>query len=372
MRNKIRILVDCHVFDGTFQGTTTYLKGIYSKFILDDNYHFFLTSNNATFLKTVFGDRDNVTYLQYKFTNKFARLLYDIPALIHQYKIDFAHFQYIVPPIKNCKFIVTIHDILFMDFPEYFPLSYRLRNAMLFKRSALKSDIVLTVSEFSKEAIQKHFKINQVTVTPNAVDPIYFEPYDKVAVKTNVYLKYGLKDYWIYVSRWEPRKNHVSLLKVFVENDYYKDYSLVFVGNEAIEDKKYSNYYEALPTDIKSKIKTLRNIDFSDLVLVVKGADLSVYPSFAEGFGIPPLEALAAHVPSICSNTTGMSDFTFMKSMQFSPDKMSEMKSSIETNLNCPFDNEVLHQMEEVYNWDLSVLKLKLAIERLGASSSSH
>lgn len=365
MNNQIRILVDCHVFDGTFQGTTTYLKGLYSKFILDKNYHFFLASNNSKNLELIFGTHDNVTYLNYWHSSKYLRLLFQIPLLIRKHNIDFAHFQYIVPPIKYCRYIVTVHDILFMDFPQYFPYSYRLKNKFLFKWSALQSDLVLTVSSFSKKMIEHYIKINKVIVTPNAVDPVYYENYDKKEVKKEVYEKYGLNDYWIYVSRWEPRKNHHSLLKVFVENQYYKNYSLVFVGDDAIVNEAYDHYFENLPEEIKSKIIRLKKIDFEELVLLLRGSNLSVYPSFAEGFGIPPLEALAARVPSICSNTTGMSDFTFMESMRFVPDNLIQMKNCIDKNLNTKIEKSVLEEMEKTYNWNSSVSKLRNAIENM-------
>lgn len=363
MNDQIRIFVDCHVFDGTFQGTTTYLKGIYSKFILNKNYHFFLASNDSKILEKVFGTHENVTYLIYKNPNKYFRLLIDIPSLIKKHNIDFAHFQYIVPPFKTCRYIVTIHDILFMDFPQYFPLSYRIKNKFLFNWSALQSDIVLTVSSFSKNMINDYFKIDNVIVTPNAVDPIYFETYDKDEVKNAIEAKYGLKNYWIYISRWEPRKNHHSLLRVFVENQYYKNYSLVLIGNDAIKNEAYDHYFDGLSSAIKSKILRLKKIDFEELVLLLRGSDLSVYPSFAEGFGIPPLEALAAHVPSICSRTTGMSDFVFMKSMRFKPDDLLQMKNCIDANLNAEFDASVLEEMRNSYNWDNSVSRLQKAIE---------
>jgi glycosyltransferase involved in cell wall biosynthesis len=363
MSNQIKILVDCHVFDGPFQGTTTYLKGIYSEFILDKKFHFFLASNNSQKLKTIFGKHENATYLEYKFSNKYLRLLFSIPLIIRKYKIDFAHFQYIVPPIKSCRYIVTIHDILFMDFPQYFPLSYRIRNKFLFKWSASRSDIVLSVSEFSKKRIEDCFKINKVIVTPNAVDPIFFENYNKSDVKKEVYNQYGLKDYWIYISRWEPRKNHHSLLKVFVENQYYENYSLVFVGNYSIKNKEYCKYFETLSEDVKSKIISLTNIDSNELVLLLRGASLSVYPSFAEGFGIPPLEALAANISSICSNTTGMSDFNFMESRRFQPNNLIQMKKCIDENLKLKPEPAVVKHLKKAYSWKDSGLKLKTAIE---------
>lgn len=362
MAKQKKLLVDCHVFDGSFQGTTTYLKGLYSEFILDKSIRFFLASNDSTSLERIFGLHENVTYIQYKYTNKYLRLLLDIPSIIKKNKIDFAHFQYIVPPIKYCKYIVTIHDILFIDYPQFFPLSYRLRNKFLFKWSAEYSDIVLSVSEYSKNKIQQYFKIENVVVTPNAVDPIYFEFYNKQSIKKEILKQHGFQDYWIYVSRWEPRKNHLSLLKVFAENEYYKNYYLVFIGDDAIENKKYNEYFDGLSKKITSKVIRLKKVSFEELVKLIRGANISVYPSFAEGFGIPPIEALAANVPSVCSNTTAMSDFDFMNDMMFQPNNLDEMKICVENNINTLVKSYVIDEMKKRYNWESSVNELKKAM----------
>jgi len=358
----INIFVDCHVFDGNFQGTTTYLKGLYSELIKEKNNHYFLGAINTEFLETIFGIHDNVTYVAYKTKNKFYRLLLDIPRIIKENKIDFAYFQYVVPPIKTCKYIVTIHDVLFLDFPEYFPLLYRIKNKFLFETSAKRSDIVLTVSNFSKQQIQKHFGIKKVMVTPNAVDPVYFEAYDKNLVKEKVKEKFKSENYFLFVSRWEPRKNHDRLLKGFVENEYYKTHSLVFVGNKTIENHIYNNYYSLLPKEIKATIFSFNKVYYQDLLLLVRGADLSIYPSIAEGFGIPPLESLAAKIPTICSNTTAMADFQFFDDCLFNPLELEDLKNKIEIGLNDTKIDQKRSQMQEKFTWHLAAEQFKKAI----------
>ena len=359
MPKKIKLFVDCHIFDKNFQGTTTYIKGIYLEMIADKNIHFFFAANNIEPIQQIFREQENVHYLKYKTKNKVYRLLVDIPKLIKKHKIDFAHFQYIVPPIKYCKYIVTIHDLLFLDYPDYFPLSYRIQNKFLFKWSANYSDVVLTVSEFSKKHIQKLFKIQEIFITPNAVDPIYFESYDKSILKQEVKQKYNLDEYWIYISRWEPRKNHHTLLQVFVENQFYKDYSLVFVGDKDIYNKEYEDYFETLSEEIKSKIITFNKVEFPILLQLLRGANLSIYPSFAEGFGIPPLEALAAKIPSICSNTTAMADFTFMKESTFNPYDKKDMLKIINKTIAEEFDASKVELLKANYNWKSSAAIIK-------------
>jgi glycosyltransferase involved in cell wall biosynthesis len=348
------IFIDCHVFDGNFQGTTTYIKGLYTELIKQSDIQFFFASSNISQLQKIFGEQKNVKYLQYKSHNKFLRLLVDIPQFIKTNKIYYAHFQYVAPPIKYCKYIVTTHDVLFLDYPQYFPLLYRIKNKILFGMSAKRADIVLTVSEFSKNQLKRHFGLNKVYVTPNAVENIFFEEYNKSEIIQKVSSKYNIKDYWIYISRKEPRKNHDTLLKVFVENEFYKKYHIVFVGSKAIRNKLYDEFYNQLPDEVKQKIISLDHVLFEDLLLLLRGASLSIYPSVAEGFGIPPLEAVAAGIKSICSNTTAMADFDFMKENLFNPFDKNELKQLLNKVVQDEVDINLKNKLEVKYNWNTS------------------
>jgi glycosyltransferase involved in cell wall biosynthesis len=351
---KVNFFVDCHVFDGNLQGTTTYLKGLYQELINDKSKNFFLAAHNIENLQSIFGNHENVIYLKYASKNKIFRLLYDIPKLITKHKIDCAHFQYVVPPIKKCHYIVTIHDVLFLDYPQYFPLLYRIKNRFLFEKSAKKSDLVLTVSQYSKDKIEEHFNVINVKIIPNAVDPEYFKQYNKDTEAQIVKSKYNLENYFLFVSRWEPRKNHHSLLRTFVENEHYKKYKLVLVGDDAIKNKAYNNYYQLLENDIKEKIVRLKNVDFQDLLHLIRAAKLPIYPSLAEGFGIPPLESIACGIPTVCSNTTAMSDFDFIGDCLFDPLSTNDLNSKISNALNDNLLEEKKHQVEKKYNWDSS------------------
>lgn len=355
----INIFVDCHVFDGSFQGTTTYLKGLYKELVKNKEIHFFFAGNNVSILRDIFGSDDNIHYLQYSSQNKFYRLLIDIPRLIRKNKIDYAHFQYIVPPIKRCKYIVTVHDILFLDYPEYFPSSYKIKNRFLFKWSAQNSEIVLTVSEYSKERIQKHFGINKITVTPNSVDEQFFETFDKVKIQNEARSRYNIKNYWIYISRWEPRKNHKTLLEVFVDNEYYKKHDLVFIGDKAITEKAFDKLYNSLDIAVKQKIHIYNKVNFQDLLLLLRGATLSVYPSIAEGFGIPPLEALAAGIPSVCSNTTAMKDFDFISGSLFDPKSKTDMNQKIRDALAVEKITDKRSEVKARYDWLVAAERLR-------------
>ncbi|MGX7667843.1 glycosyltransferase family 4 protein [Flavobacterium pedocola] len=364
--NRFKIFVDCHVFDDGFQGTRTYIQGIYTYFIKCQEFEFFLASNNSDALKSIFGSHPNVNYITYKYHNKFGRLLLDIPQIIKRYQIDYAHFQYIVSPFKRCKYIVTTHDVLFIDFPEYFPFFNRIKNTILYKFSAKFSDIRLTVSGYSQKTIDNHFSLKDYHITPNAINDAFFENYDKALIQKEVYEKFKLKEYIIYISRWEPRKNQQLVLKAFVDLKLYESHQLLFIGDETIDNKAYADIYEKLDASVKSKIYSFQKTDFQTMLMLLRGAKAAVYPSIAEGFGIPPLESIAAKIPTLCSNKTAMSDFDFFEDFFFDPYDQNEFNRKLKMILENDFSekiNTISQKIQNRYDWEKSAEILKSLIE---------
>lgn len=355
-QNKLRILVDCHKFDEDLQGITTYLEGLYKELVKHEDITFFLAANNIENLKKVFSEKENIVYTKLHFKNKWLRLLIDFPWLIFKNKIDFTHFQYVVSPIKLCKYINTIHDVLFLDYPLFFDKKYILKNKVLFKFSAKISEVVLTVSNYSKERLIENFDLRKpIFVTPNAVNEFYFQQYDKAKVRLFLKEKYNLsRDYFLLVSRIEPRKNHLALLKTYVENEYYKNYDLVFVGKKDLAYSEFDLYLADLAAAIRERIHFFDSVNNTELLSLIQGARLSVYPSLAEGFGIPPLETLAANIPTVCSNTTAMQDFTFLEKYQFDPNNFLELKEKIDLALENEDFTIMIEKMKLMYNWEIS------------------
>lgn len=326
INKKIRLLVDCHVLDGKFQGTRTYIQGLYQEMIKHKNIDFYFAAQNTDLLARVFGKADNIHYIKLESSGSIKRLALEFPKIIKKFDIDYAHFQYISPLVKKCKEIVTIHDLLFMDYPQYFPFTYRIKNKLLFERSAIKADILLTVSEFSKEEIMRHFGIggDRISVTPNAVLPI-----EDSANLPNIYNKVGSEKYILTVGRIEPRKNFLILLRAFIELGLNKDgYKLVIIGAADLDYVEYTNYYKSMSVEEKDAV-VMDVATFPELVSFYKHASLFVFPSLAEGFGIPPLEAIEYDCPLLCSNATAMSEFGLPDKYLFDPNDIDELKTKI-------------------------------------------
>lgn len=357
----MNIFVDCHVFDGIFQGSRSYIKGLYSEVIkkMPDS-HFYMAANNVINLEKEFGKNSNVTYLKYRCKNNIYRLVFDIPFLIKKYKIDYAHFQYILPLFKQCKEIVTIHDVLFLDYPQYFSWKYKILYNFFFKHAARRADLLLTVSEYSKNRIIKYYGIkgNEIFVTPNGVC-------DNYQNQSPVFLP---SPFILFVSRIEERKNHLGLIKAFVKAGLWQNgINLILAGRKSEPVPTLDKYVTMLPKEVKQHIIFLTPSD-EELRWLYANCLFFVYPSFAEGFGIPPLEAAIMQKRVICANTTAMRDFENLGFIMFSPadtnDLSTKMISLVETEEDKKKLQQIAANIMKKYNWNsIAESYLKMLLE---------
>jgi len=368
-QSPIKILVDAHVFDGEYQGTRTFIRGLYTELAKKQDIRLYVAAQDTENLEHVFGNAGNqITYLKLRHASGWGRLLFDFPSLIKKHGIDYAHFQYIVNPVKSCRYIVTIHDVIFEDYPEDFPLTFRLSKKYLYKMSAHKADILTTVSAYSADAIRRHLRVQSpIYVTPNGINSKFFEPYNKEAARAFISEKYGIGKFILYVSRIEQRKNHHLLLQAWLDLELYKKgYHLVFLGHQSLKAPALEKALAACSPEVRQYIYRSSTVNDSDLIEFYKAASAFVYPSRAEGFGIPPLEAAALGIPVICSNTSAMSDFTFFGDYHINPDDYELLKEKLYTILENPPGESVLTKISEAvrhnYSWARSAEVLYEAV----------
>ena len=343
---KIKIFIDAHVFDGIHQGTVTYLSGIYSELIKDNRFQLYVGSNDKILAERFLGS-NNFIHIKYNTNSRIKRLIYTIPKALKENKIDFAHFQYISPFLKPCKYIVTIHDLLFLEFPENFPIGYRIKNSILFYLSSKRADRVTTVSSYSKESIHRYFKIplNKIEITPNAVieSKEKPEPIEQLMGKKFI----------LYVSRIEPRKNQALLIKIWKDLSLFEqNIDLVLVGSEGLKDDLFIQQLNELSQREQNHFHWLSKIPTKNLTWLYQNCFLFVFPSSSEGFGIPPLEAALYGAKVLCSNTTAMKEFDFFDEFQFNPKDYNEFKQALSFSINNEFNHEAaISTINSRYNW---------------------
>lgn len=362
MRKKL--FVDAHTFDENHQGIRTFLKGIYNAIDVDPKkLQIVLAANNIENLKQEFKNQKNFEYLKLNSKNRYIRLAYEIPKLIKRHQFDFAHFNYFLPLFlnKKCKYIVTIHDVLFLDFPQYFPLKYRITNTFLYRRSALKAKVVTTVSEYSSKRIKHHFKLNkkEIIILPNAVSNKFLKERDKNIDVKYVTQKYGLSKYILYVSRIEPRKNHLILVEAYKDLELWKqNIDLVFIGSESFNNDELNNSIKFINEKTEGKVLKFKDIANDELVRFYNASTISVFLSLCEGFGIPPIESAVLKTPTICSNATAMSDFDFFEDFLIDPNSKEKIMRKILEILREMSECQSIESMEviskkikELYSW---------------------
>lgn len=359
---KIRFFVDGHVLNGQFHGTATFLEYLYKEIAeKNKNIEIVIGAYNYDYAVKLFQNYSNIQIVKYNSDSK-LRFLVDIPRILKNQYFDYAHFQYVIPFYKpnNCKYIVTIHDILYKDFPDEFSFIYKFSRNIFFKYAAKKSDIITTVSEYSKRSIAKYFRIdiNKIDILPIGISQDFCHDYDKNTsrdfVKKNLSIQ---NNYILYVSRIEPRKNHELLLQAYLDLQLWKEnIDLVMVGKVYIKNQKYSELLNEIPQEAKKNIHLLENLSFDILFELYKSARMSVYPSKAEGFGIPIVESLALGIPTLFSNTTAMSEFKFAEKYFIDPFDLKSLRDKIRLELgNGIYSEKEQEAMKENiclnYNW---------------------
>lgn len=233
--------------------------------------------------------------------------------------------------IKNCKFVITLHDVIPYRMPETVSERYLKLFSEYIPKVIPKCDGIITVSNFSKSDIIKAFDFpkDKIYVTPLASEDIY-KPLDKYISRYIAKKYYSIDgDFILYVGGFSPRKNIIGTIKSFSKlvSLYQKPISLVIAGNKG---KSYSLYRKcAEKLGIQDRVIFPGFISIKHLPYIYNASKLFVYPSFYEGFGLPTIEAMACGIPVITSNRTSIPEVVGDAALLIDPDNHDELCSAM-------------------------------------------
>lgn len=271
--------------------------------------------NQPPFRTTLLVDRKDQAWCK-----AFEQILFDAPIysiqeqLLYPLKIPkcdlFWSPHYNIPlfPIKAKKRIVTIHDTYHLALGSPLEKTYA---KPVMHQALHRSEGVITVSHFSKAEIEKYVGKKEIQVIPIGVHSEHFKR--SVDVQNRVRKTYQLPEkYVLFVSNLKPHKNASGLIRAFSRASL-SDHGLVLVGKgEPIEG--------AL---------TLRNVSNEELPILYSLAQMFVFPSFYEGFGLPPLEAMSCGCPTLVSKAASIPEVCGDASLYFDPHQIEEMAHAI-------------------------------------------
>lgn len=242
--------------------------------------------------------------------------------------------NYFLPPMAD-RGVITIHDLSVLHYPEMHPEDRVKYFADNLQDSIARAEYVITDSAFIRNEVIRTFSLadSKVTSIPLGVSSLYRPRSADELFSTLQRYHLEVDGYTLCVSTIEPRKKVLALLKAWelLPPSTREHWPLVVVGaggwlNGDIE--------EAL--DRGSRAGWVRYLGFvaqEDLPSLYAGARLFVYPSVYEGFGLPPVEAMASGVPTIVSNKSCLPEVTQGAALQIDPDDLSSFKAALEKGL---------------------------------------
>lgn len=368
MSRRVRVGVDMHVFDGKFQGSRSHLLGVYGEMTrLCPEFDFVFMLEQADALAKVDGFQGaNVAFARMPHANPLKRLVWQLPQLRRQLKLDLLHTQYVIPLWPGRANAVTIHDVLFEEYPQYFGRLFTMRSRILMRWAARKAELVFTVSAYSRKAIASHYGCaeERIEVTHNAVDTRVFFP-GKAGLEE--VLARGLQSggYLLTVGRIEPRKNHAELLRAYRALPGTPP-PLVIVGQRDFGFADFEHEMAQMPAG--RKVMIFSDVEDGELPALYRHAMLFVYPSFAEGFGMPPLEAMASGVAVVTSMSTAIPEVVGDAGLLVDPAKPGALAHALQSLIDNTTHREALavHGLEraKAFTWAASARTLAAAYRR--------
>jgi glycosyltransferase involved in cell wall biosynthesis len=341
----MRFSVDAHAIGCHLTGNEVYIRNLLHEFAKLDRSSDFIAyvSQPGAHLQVPKSVRTSRVS-----ANPFRRLGLDLAMKLHYDKPDLLHVQYTAPIGCRVPLVVSVHDVSYLEHPQYFT---RFRAAQLrftVKRTVEAAARVLTPSEFSRKAILRNYKLdeNKVVVVPNAVSSS-FRPVDRETAAAIVEEKFGIRGPFVLtVGDLQPRKNHLGLLHAFermVTQHPHLPHRLVFVGKETWYSKELHKAVQR--SSIAGRVDFTGFVEDPELLQFYGACDLFVFPSFYEGFGLPILEAMACGRAVACSSATAMPEVANAAGILFDPYSVPEMSRAMADVL---LDDEMRARLERL------------------------
>ena len=247
--------------------------------------------------------------------------------------VDVLHVQYTAPPFCPAPIVTTIHDLAFEHLPETFTRRGKAQLRLTVRRTARHAAHILTVSEFSRQDIINTYRLplDRITVTHNGCEA-QFTPHPALEREAEIIKqKFGIaRDYLLALGSVQPRKNLVRLLRAYArlrEQQPEFRLQLVVVGRqlwlykEVLREIKKQNFAaDVIVTGYASD---------EDLPALYRSAVALVYPSLFEGFGLPPLEAMACGTPVITSNSSSLPEVVGNAALLVNPYEETDLAQAI-------------------------------------------
>ena len=334
----MRIGLDVHVLHGAAQGTSSIWRNLLPALPRDHTYILYSFDPAATRAEFP-GDHFEHQRIPFKQPHLRIEMLY--PWLARRDRCQVFHVNYFGPLIGAPGLVVSFPDVLFLDFPELAPLSRRLGMRYLGGTTAHAARAIVTATEYSKGRIAHHFRVppDKITVIHDALDATWTTP--GPAVDDSAIIRELPARYVLGVGRLEPRKNVVLTARITRElRQAGLTDALVWVGADDFGSAAIER--QLREEGLSELVVRLRGLTTAQLQAVYRHAQMLLFLSVAEGFGYPPVEAMAIGTPVIAANRTALPEVLGNGAWLVDPDDARVVADAARTMLTSPAVREPL------------------------------
>ena len=292
-----------------------------------------------------------------------------VPMDLRREAVDLFHApHYVLPPLTPCRSVVTIHDCIHLRFPQYLPsrLGYAYARAQMWAATH-KAARVMTVSEASKRDILRYFRVpeSRIDVIYNAIDERFWAQPSSEEM-TRVRERYRLTDpFVLYAGNIKPHKNLERLIEAFHlmrhEVPHLSNVQLLIIGDEI---SKYATLRRAVHRHkLHKHVRFFGFVSDQTLAALYRLADVFVFPSLYEGFGLPPLEAMASGTPVITSNVSSLPEVVGDAALMIDPYDPAAIADAMRQVLETPALREDLQRRglarARGFSWERSIARVR-------------
>jgi len=325
----MRICLDARMIGGEFSGIPRHAQNLVRLLAEMDQKNEYVALMNSDVMDELAKEYPNLTIHKVNIPLYSVQEQYQLPIKLRNLHVDLYHsFTYTAPVYQPCKTIMTIYDLIPVVFPHYFRLVHKIYFRWIVKPAAQNCSRVITTSNFSKWDLCVRLRIppEKVAVILEGMEPEFFarkrQPGERRAYP---------KKYLLNVSNSKLHKNTVSVIRAFNLIAHKIEHDLVIVGAQNPEVKRLVSRLR-----LWNRVCIREGVSDDELIKLYRDADVFVFPSLYEGFGLPPLEAMASSTPAISSYTGSLAEILGDAAILVCPLDAQGMADAIMNLLNDP------------------------------------